>query len=177
MTVLLLLIFLLIFTFVFTFIMGSSVVGFIQTRVPYVRTRAADILEIVKKTPITETDVFFDLGSGDGKVIFTVEKNSGAKVKGFELTLWTHLLSRINKMVRRSSAQLVMANFFKRDFSEATVIYCYLYPALMPVVSRKVLAECKPGTKVIARDFPASDLNQIDRWKSSTGHTIYVYQV
>lgn len=172
-----LLLFILLFTLVFAFIMASSIVGFIQTRVPYVRTRHSDILEIVRTVPISKSDLFFDLGCGDGKVLFAVEKESGARVRGYELTLWTHLLSRMKKLLSRSKAQLVLGNFFKSDLSEATVIYCYLFPSLMPMIGDKVKAECIPGTKIISRDFPISNLVLSKSWRTPTNHTLYFYQL
>lgn len=174
---LLLLIFLLLFSIIFTFVMFTSLVGFAMTRVPYVRTSRGDIEEIVKELPITQKDIFFDLGCGDGKVVFEVERLSGAKGRGFELTLWTHLLSRFKKFVLGSRAEFVLGNFFKQDFSEATIIYCYLFPGLMRSVGEKVLSDCKQNTLVVSRDFPIENLEEIKKWKSKTGHTLYVYQV
>ena len=177
MAALLILLFLLAFTVIFTFVMATSLAGFVMTRVPYVRTRSRDVIEIISKTPISSSDVFFDLGSGDGRVVFLVENVTGARVKGFELTLWSHLWSRVKRFAKRSRAELVYGNFFKRDFSEATVIYCYLYPNIMRMIGDKVLAECKPGTKVISRDFPISNLPETISWRSTTGHSIYLYQI
>lgn len=167
----------LLFSLLVLFIISSSFIGFVMTRVPYVRTRAADIKEIVRRVPITAADSFFDLGSGDGKVMFLVEKISGAKVKGFELTIWTHIWSRIRRVAKKSRAEFVYGNFLQNNFSQATVIYCYLYPHLMRMIGEKVLADCKPGTKVVSRDFPIPNLTKIDEWKSPTGHDIYLYRV
>jgi hypothetical protein len=168
---------LLVFSLIFTFIMLSSVIGFLMTRVPYVRTRTQDIKELIKKVPIETQDVFFELGSGDGKVSLLVEKVSGAKVKGFELTLWTHWLSKVKAKAIGSDAKFVLGNFFKQDFSEASVIYCYLFPGLMDPIGAKVMKECKPGTKIISRDFPIPYLPLEKSWESPTGHTIYFYKI
>jgi hypothetical protein len=172
-----LLLFLLAFTLVWFFYMASSLVGFIMTRVPYVRTRSGDISEIVRNVPVSKEDLFFDLGSGDGKVVFAVEEESGARVRGYELTAWSHLLSRVKRRFKHSNAELLLGNFFKHDFSEATIIYCYLYPPLMKRLSQKMLSECTMGTKIVSRDFPIPDLKEASRWKSVTGHTIYLYQI
>lgn len=168
---------LLLFSVIFTFVMASSVLGFLMTRVPYVRTRTLDVKEIVKKTPITSTDTFLELGSGDGKVGLLVEKLSEAKVIGYELTLWTHCLSRLKAKITQSKAKFILGNFFKKDFSEASVIYCYLFPGLMAPIGAKASKECKPGTKIISRDFPISNLPLNTSWKSPTGHTIYLYKI
>lgn len=174
---LVILIFLLLFVLVFAFVMLSSIIGFLLGKVPYVRTRQVDIQEMIKKVDIGRNDNFFDLGCGDGKVLFAVEKETGAMVRGYEITLWTHLYSRIKRVILHSSAQLIWGNFFKNDLSDATVIYCYLFPPLMPMIGEKVKGECKTGTKIISRDFPISNLNLVSSWKSPTNHTLFLYQV
>src|SRR5207248_548166 len=113
---------------------------------------------------------------GSGKVLFAVEKVTGAKVRGFELALWAYLWAKIKKAVKGSRAELKYGNFFKQNFSDATVIYCYLYPPLMRMVGQKVIEDCRQGTKVVSRDFHIPNLQQVASWKSVTGHDIYVYQ-
>lgn len=171
------LIFLLIFSVVFAFVMFSSIIGFLMGRVPYVRTRKADILQLADKLSITKNDYFFDLGCGDGKVLFAIEKLSGAKTRGFEITLWTHLWSRIKRLALGSKTELVFGNFFKNNFSDATIIYCYLFPPLMPTVGEKVMNECKSGTRIVSRDFPIPNLKLVGSWKSPTKHILYLYQL
>src|SRR5438128_1720353 len=83
------------------FVMTTSLISIVKTRVPYVRTRAADIREIAGRLNLTKQDVFFDLGSGDGKVVFMVEQISGAQGHGFELTIWPHWVARLEKFLRR----------------------------------------------------------------------------
>jgi hypothetical protein len=158
------------------FIITSSFLGFIITRVPFVPTYKGDIEFIVKKLGINSADVFYDLGSGDGKVVFLVEKLSGAKVKGFELTWWTHLLAQLKKSVRRSRAQLVNRNFFKQNWSDANYIYGYLYPPLMGRVEEKFLADCKPGSVAIIRDFPLPNLKPVEVYNLPKKHEIYIYK-
>ena len=139
----------------------SSFIGFVITRVPFVRTDLKDIQRIVAQVHISQNDVFFDLGSGDGKVCFEVNKLSGAKALGFELTWWTYWVSQIKKHAARTKYRAVgftNQNFFKHSWQEATVIYGYLYPPLMGRVEEKFLADCKPGTYAVVRDFPLPNL-------------------
>lgn len=152
----------LLFVLLLLFVLISALVGFVLTRVPFVPTSQKDIALIVQKVPITNTDVFYDLGSGDGKVVFGVEKLSGAKVKGFEMTLWTHLWAKVKKIFLRSHAELSNQNFFKQNWVEATVIYGYLYPPLMKRVEEKFRTDCRPGTMVVIRDFPLPTLKPVE---------------
>lgn len=159
------------------FVLGSSIVGLARTHVPFVPTTVTDIVQIAERLRLGPADVFVDLGSGDGRVIFQIEKLTRAKVRGYELTLWTHLLAKLKKMLRSSKAELVLGNFFKGNLKDATVVYCYLYPPLMKSVGEKILENCKPGTRVVSRDFSIPNLERIDYWKSGGKHEIFVYKV
>ena len=66
-------------------------------------------------------DVFYDLGSGNGKVVFLVEKLSGAKTKGFEQTLWTHWWAKLKGLIIQSRAEFVNRNFFKTDWAGGVI--------------------------------------------------------
>ena len=155
------LLFFLLFSFSILIVIVSSFIGFLLTRVPFVRTSAKDVAVVVEQIGISSDDILYDLGSGDGMVIFLVEKLSGAKTTGFELTWWTHALAQLRKIITGSKAVFINRNFFHQSWSEATVIYGYLYPPLMGRVETKFLEDCKPGTKAIIRDFPFPTLKEV----------------
>jgi hypothetical protein len=143
-----------------------------------VPTSASDIEFAVKKLNISSKDYFFDLGSGDGKVCFLVHRLSGAKCVGFELTWWTHLLAQIKRKalsVKREELDFRNQNFFKQPWAEATVIYGYLYPPLMGRVEEKFLAECRPGSFAVIRDFPFPNLKPKEVIFRPKRHELYVY--
>lgn len=155
----------------------SSFLGFVMTRVPFVPTTARDIRLIVERVPLSSHDIVYDLGSGNGKVVFMLERLTGAQAIGFEAMLWAHWYARIKRALTRSGATFVLGNFFKHDWSKATVVYCYLYPPLMRQIGEKILAECKPGTRVIVRDFPIPNLPQIDHFQTHKNHEVFIYRV
>ena len=164
------------FALLLLFVIISAFLGFLLTRVPFVPTRASEIEFIVKELGITSRDVFYDLGSGDGKVVFLIEKLSGAQVRGYELTWWTHLLAKIKKFVSGSKAQLKNQNFFKHSWSDASYIYGYLYPPLMGRVEEKFFADCKPGSIAIIRDFPFHKTKPDKVYHLPKKHEIYIYK-
>ena len=150
----------LVLAFLILFVIFSEFIAFVRTRVPFVPTTAGDIEFIVKKLGISSKDIFYDLGSGDGQVCFLVSKLSGAKCVGFELTWWTYLLARLKRQLTNDKKNIDFKNknFFKSDWSEASIIYAYLYPPLMARVEEKFLQDCKPGSRAVVRDFPFPNL-------------------
>lgn len=168
---------LLLFSLLVLFWILSSFYGFLITRVPFVPTAARDLQLIVERVPLSKQDVIYDLGSGNGKVAFTLEKLTGAQTVGFEAMLWTHWYALLKKLFTRSQARFVRGNFFRYNWGEATVIYCYLYPPLMRRVGEKVKQDCKQGTRVIVRDFPIPNLPQVDYFKTYGNHEVFIYQI
>ncbi len=156
--------------------MASSLVGFVMTGVPFVRTRGSDIAVIVSKLSLSKKDVFYELGSGDGKVVFLIEKLSGAAATGFELTWWTYLWAKLRKRIKGSHAEFSNSNFFKTDWRPATVIYGYLYPPLMRRVEEKFLEDCNPGTWAVIRDFPFPTLKYTEKIYLPGDHELYFYK-
>jgi len=187
MTIIILLLFLLL-VLVILFVVFSELIAFLRTRVPFVPTHAGDIEFIVKKLGITSADTFYDLGSGNGKVVFLVSKLSGATCVGFELGWWTVLFAKIKAHIRPplplgegrgeglNRIEFKNQNFFKADWSGANYIYGYLYPPLMARVEAKFLADCKPGSIAIIRDFPLPNLPHTDKFYLPKKHEIYIYK-
>ncbi len=171
------LIFMLLFVLGLLFVITSAFIGFVVTRVPFVPTYAYDIKYFVKKLGISSKDMFFDLGSGDGKVALLVEELSGAKVRGYELTWWTHLLAKAKAKLRGSKAEFKNQNFFKTNWSEANIIYCYLYPPLMGRVEEKFKTEMAPGSLAVVRDFPFPNMPYAEKFLMPKKHDIYVYKI
>ena len=176
MLVTIILLFFLLLALVLLFVILSEFVAFLRTRVPFVPTHAGDIEFIVKKLGISSRDVFYDLGSGNGKVVFLVNKLSGAKCVGFELSWWTVLFAKLKAKSRKSKVQFKNQNFFKVDWSGANYIYAYLFPPLMGRVEQKFLVDCKPGSIAVIRDFPFPNLKPIDIYQMPKKHEIYIYR-
>ncbi len=153
----------------------TEMLNFLQTRVPFVPTAKADLVYMVQKAGITADDYVYDLGSGNGKVVFAVEELSGARAKGLQRGGWTQWYAQLRRLVTGSKAEFVTGNFFNHPWNEASVIYGYLYPPLMSFVEQKALAECRPGTKLVIRDFKLPNLHPQEVWETPAGHTMYYY--
>ena len=167
----------LLFAFAMLVIISSAFLGFLLTRVPFVPTYASDVKFFVDKLGISSKDIFYDLGSGNGKVVLMVEKLSGAKTKGFERTLWTHWWAKLQKLLTHSHAEFSTQDFFKASWSEANIIYCYLYPPLMGRIQEKFKAEMKPGSIAVVRDFPFPNMPHAEKYYLPKKHEIYIYRI
>jgi hypothetical protein len=156
------------------FILLSALWGYALTRVPFLPTAVKDLPVMINAVGLSSSDTIYDLGSGNGAVVFALEKLTGARTVGVERTLWTHLWARLRKWWHGSQATLVKGNFFDANLADATVVYCYLFPPVMARVGEKVRTDCKNGTKVVSRDFFIPNLieQQVVR---VGGHKYFIY--
>lgn len=150
---------------------------FWKTGVPFIGTPNQDIEFVATQFGIDSRDVFYDLGSGDGRIIFSIERLTAAKAKGFELITWAYWLALVKKFFLRSEAEFVNGNFFDSSWREATIIYCYLFPSLMSSVEAKLKNECQSGTLLISRDFSLPSLRPISESRGPSGHQFFIYRL
>ena len=101
--------------------------------------------------------IVVDLGSGDGRIVIAAATKFKAR-RGLGVDIEPSLV----KFSNDSAAQAGVADrvkfreedLFKTDVSEATVVTVYLLPRAMPPLEQKLLAELKPGTRVVVQDYP-----------------------
>jgi len=92
----------------------------------YVPTPARAILDAVDHIQLKSEDVFYDLGSGLGRVVILAHLATGVKARGVEINPIP------NDRARRSAAQLglaevefINADVRQADYSEGTVFFMY----------------------------------------------------
>ena len=139
----------------FALITLSIATAYAQERYsPFVPTDESDVVRMLKLANLREGDVVFDLGSGDGRIVMEAARmHPRVSGRGIEMD---------ERLVRQSSAaaeasriadrvKFIHQNAFDADLSEATIITMWLWPELMQMLRPKILAEAKPGTRVITR--------------------------
>ncbi len=125
----------------------------LKTKVPFVRTPLAVIDTIINAVGITSRDTVYDLGCGNARVLIEIERKTGARVVGYELSPWAYFLARWNVRLHQSKALIGYADFYKADLSPATVVFAFLIVAVMPKVGAQLEKQLKPGTTVVCYGF------------------------
>jgi hypothetical protein len=124
-------------------------------RVPLFLTNRQTYDSLAELLPTREKFNFADLGSGLGGLVFALahSRPDGTFV-GFESAPLPYLISKLRGvMSRRANAQILFADFRKRDLSRFDAVYCFLSPAPMPDVFAKAAKEMRPGTRLISNSF------------------------
>lgn len=123
---------------------------------PWFPTWSRDIERFLKLAEIKPGDKFYDLGCGDGKLVFAAA-GAGAEAVGFEISLLPYLLA-ISRSWSVKNSKIIFNDFWKADLSNADVVYLFLTPKVNPKAKEKLERELRLGTRVIAYTWP------IDGW-------------
>lgn len=121
---------------------------------PYVPSSRRHLKDMIAELGLDHNSVFYDLGSGDGRVLFMALRAGAGRAVGFERTLWGFLKSKCIAHMRGLSAELHFGDMLKASICEATHLHLYLYPELVDRVAIKIARECHVGTKIVSIDFP-----------------------
>jgi precorrin-6B methylase 2 len=116
---------------------------------PTSRKRVRRMLEMTGAGP---SDVVYDLGSGDGRIVVEAARIYHAKAVGVEADPLRVLISRlaVSLLHLKDQVQVVWGNFFNVDLREATIVTVFLSQGANRKLESKLLAELKPGTKVVS---------------------------
>ena len=143
--------------------------------------RKADVLFIPTPQPVVEamldlakvgkTDVVYDLGSGDGRLVITAAKRYGAQGVGVEIDAALIARARAAAVAAGVADRVtfVHANLFDADLSRASVVTLYLLQSLNERLRPKLVRELKPGARVVSHVFnmgpewPAERTVTVDR--------------
>jgi hypothetical protein len=127
----------------------SSFVGFVPTHPNHIDA-------FFHLAPLSSTDVVYDLGSGDGRLVFASVRSGAGKAVGIEMD--GNLVRKSRKTAVKEGLQdsvlFVQADVTGADLSEATVVFCYLTPQASATLKPKLESELRPGTRVVVESFP-----------------------
>jgi len=125
----------------------------------YVPTPPEHIDGFFELLDLSPADVVYDLGSGDGRLLFAaLEKHAGRAV-GIDLD--AELVKTAAESARsrglQEKATFINADVMDVTLSDATVVLCYLISQASAALKPKFEAELKPGTRVVMESFPVPD--------------------
>ena len=128
---------------------------------------------------VTDKDIVYDLGSGDGRTPITAAKEHGARGVGVEFNPKLVALSRRNAEQAGVSdrVRFINADLFETDLSEATVVTLYLLGSLNQRLLPKLRHDLKPGSRIVSHAFTMGDEWKPDAQETVNGKTIYLWIV
>ena len=123
---------------------------------PYVPSPQSVVTDMLKLANVSDKDFVIDLGSGDGRIVLTAAKVFGAR--GFGVEIQEKLVNLANEAAQKEGiadrVKFINQDLFKTDISQATVLTMYLLPNTVNMLKDKLLAELRPGTRILSHDYP-----------------------
>jgi SAM-dependent methyltransferase len=158
-------------------------------RAPYAaQAHEADLLHLPTPVPVvaamlrlagvSAADVVYDLGSGDGRIPIAAAREHGARGVGIELDARLIELARCNARAAGVDKRVEFReqDLFGADLREATVVTLFLFPELNRKLKAKLLAELKPGARIVSHRFDLGDWRP-ERSAQSGGHPIFLWTI
>jgi len=136
--------------------------------VPYVPTTDEAVDAMLKLGQVKKTDILYDLGCGDGRIVIAAAKKFGAHGVGIEIN--PERIAEAKENARKAGVENLVRfeenDLFLADFHEATVVTLFLLPNVNLKLRPKLLQDLKPGTRVVSNTFDMGD------WKAEKEATV-----
>jgi cyclopropane fatty-acyl-phospholipid synthase-like methyltransferase len=150
-----------------------------EPEVPFFPSTEEAVDGMLKLAGTGPNDVVFDLGCGDGRIVIAAAKQFGARGVGVEidpapLRLAVYYARRAGVQDR---VRFVRGDLFDADLSEATVVTLFLFESLNRRLLPKLLAELKPGTRIVAHRYGFGDAWPPEKTVQAGASTLYLWTV
>lgn len=151
---------------------------------PYVPTPITVVKNMLKLAKANQNDIVYDLGCGDGRILFTAVEVFGVKkAVGYDLKIkmCEAIMRKIEEKGLKGRVSVVNSNFFLADISPASLVTLYLTTSGNSKLKPKLKDELRAGTRIVSHDFPIQGWSTLkdsspDHYISGS-HKIYVYDV
>ena len=120
----------------------------------YVGTPNDVVAKMLDMARIRKSDVVYDPGCGDGRMVITAARKYGCRGIGFEIV--PKLVAEGRRLATKrkvdSLVRIEQQDIFKVDYSKADVISMYLLPDMI-VRLLPEFEKMKPGSRIVAHDY------------------------
>ncbi|MFL6587149.1 MAG: SAM-dependent methyltransferase [Luteimonas sp.] len=145
----------------------------------YVPTPEPVVDAMLNLAGVKEGDVLYDLGSGDGRIPIAAAQRFGVRGVGIDINPVRVREANANAETAGVTNLVTFkeADLFEEDISEASVVTLYLLQSLNVKLRPKLLAELKPGTRIVSHAFDMADQWEPEQTQEVDGTRIYLWTV
>jgi SAM-dependent methyltransferase len=151
--------------------------------VVYVPTPQPIVDKMLALAKIKKTDLLYDLGCGDGRIVVTAAKKYGVKAVGYDID--PQRVAEARENVKKNGVEDLVTienkDIFKLDLSPANVVTLYLLPELNVKLIPQ-LEKLAPGARIVSHDFDMAGVEPDKKLKLQPAgvpeeHSIYLFSV
>jgi len=126
-----------------------------REEIPFVPTPIEVVDRMLELAEVKKSDVVYDLGSGDGRVVIRAAKKYRARGVGIEMD--STLLAKARQAAKAEGVDHLVEfraeDALKADLSRATVVTLYMLPWFNEAMRPSFKKYLKPGARIVAHDF------------------------
>ena len=130
-----------------------------QIDVPYVPTTEEAVKAMLKLAGVKQSDVVYDLGCGDGRIVIAAAKEYGARGVGIDIN--PERIQEAQANAKKAGVEKLVRfeenDLFDADIHEATVVTLFLLESVNLRLRPKLLKDLKPGTRIVSNTFEMGD--------------------
>jgi len=149
---------------------------------PYMATPHEVVDRMLALAEVGPSDIVFDLGCGDGRVVIAAARDCGARGVGVDIEAWW--IDQANAAAQGAGvsdrAEFRVGDALQLDLSQATVVFIYLVDWSVQMVAARLRTQLAPGARVVSLSFPISDWTptRIERFvdAESNPRVLYLWQ-
>ena len=146
--------------------------------VAYAPTPPAVVDAMLELGKVTRDDIVYDLGCGDGRIVVAAAKGPGARGVGIDIDpdRITEAVALARQEGVADRVTFIIGDLFQADFHDATVVMLYLQPEPNLRLRPRLLAELRPGTRVVSHSYDMGDWVP-DEMRRVAGRRIYLWTI
>lgn len=150
---------------------------------PYIQSKDPVIAKMVEVAKLTDQDLVYDLGCGDGRIIIAAAAASGCRGVGFDIDPARVEEARQNARQAGVDDRVTIEqhDIFDVDLRPAQVAMMYLLPWMMQDLKPQ-FEQMQPGSRIISHDFPIDGVEPdavyaVPLTDVSERHVVYLYTI
>lgn len=150
----------------------------VQINTPYVATPYPVVRAMLRLARTKKSDIVYDLGCGDGRILIEAAKTYGAHGIGVDNN--AERIREAQEIARKEGVSHLVSfrvgDLYDVNLQAATVVTLYLLPEVNLKLRPKLQKQLKPGARIVSHSFDMGD------WKPSKvqisgGESIYLWKV
>ena len=138
-----------------------------QPDVPYVPTSPEGVQAMLKLAGVKPSDVVYDLGCGDGRIVVAAAKNFGAHAVGVDIDPRRIQEARANAKSAgvESLVRFEQNDLFQADIHTASVVTLFLLPEVNVRLRPRLLHDLRPGSRIVSNTFDMGDWKPVKEFE------------